>query len=239
MNRSKKISESISAENISYYNKIAAQYDELLDQDKKNSFIRNKVANTFRHFVKAGRVLDFGGGTGLDLIWLLQEPYNIVFCEPAVAMRKMAQKRMDTGYPGSAVLFLEDEMTDFRKWNEKFPFSEKIDAVLANFAMFNCIPDIPDLFDKLAMVIKPGGMIIALILDSSLLKRFRSNLKGTVKSFFSGKPVALVMHFNGERQTVNLHSEKEIRKASKTAFDLIQYEQLQGFGFTLIHLVKK
>ena len=41
--------------------------------------------------------------------------------------------------------------TDFRNWNAGFPFDQKVNAVLANFAVINCIPDIELLFEKLAL----------------------------------------------------------------------------------------
>ena len=90
-------------------------------------------------------------------------------------------------FPGSDIFFFEDERADFRNWTDVFPFEHRMDAVLANFAVINCIPDIDCLFDKLALALKPGGQVIALILDNHFIMRLRSNTRGTIGSFFSGK----------------------------------------------------
>ncbi len=239
MERNSERYESVSSGNISYYNRLAEHYDAIQNDDKKNTLIRNRVAEYFITRVKQGNVLDFGGGTGLDLSWLVQQPYNILFCEPSEAMRRMAIQRKQVEFPDSSLLILESYQSDFRKWNEDFPFRLKINAVLANFAVINCIPDIQCLFEKLALVMDPGGLVVALVLDGHLLQKFRTNLKGTLKFLINRSPVCFQIDFNGERQLVNLYSVFEIRKAAIKNFDLVQHERLGGFGFSLIHLVRK
>ena len=239
MERSRPGNELISSANISYYDKIADQYDSILHGDEKNILIRNRVAEYFVRFINSGNVIDFGGGTGLDLPWLVQQPYRISFCEPSESMRRLAIQKKLEGLPGSSLEFLVGEQSDFRNWNTEFPFRQKINAVLANFAVVNCIPDIRLLFAKLALVMDPGGMVVALVLDGSLGRKFRSNLKGTVRFLFTGRPVDFHIEYNGQRQLVNLYSSREIRKASNGKFHLVHHERWRGFGFSLIHLVRK
>ena len=239
MDRSRPKSELISFDNISYYDKIADQYDTILHEDEKNILIRNRVAKYFVRHIHSGNVLDFGGGTGLDLPWLVQQPYCVSFCEPSESMRQLAIQRRLGELRGSSLEFLEGEQSDFRNWNAEFPFRQKINAVLANFAVVNCIPDIHYLFEKLAFVLDPGGMVVALVLDGSLPRKFRSNLKGTLRFLFTGHPVGFNIEYNGRRQLVNLYSPSELRKASIGNFHLVHHERWQGFGFSLIHLVRK
>jgi sRNA-binding regulator protein Hfq len=229
----------ISAGNISYYDKIADRYEAILKNDNKNEVIRNHVSKSFVARVKYGTVLDFGGGTGLDFNWLLKHQFEIIFCEPSASMRGRARERRDGEFPGSPILFLDEDKTDFRKWDGEFPLRQRINAVLANFAVFNCIPDIHLLFEKLALSLEAEGVVIALILESRLKKRLRSNFKGTVMSFFSRKPVELMIEENEERQLVYLHTIRAIRRAATDRFHFIHHERLTGLGFSLIHLVKK
>src|ERR1700676_5350087 len=171
MSGSKKMNNvQISRQNISYYNEIAADYDAILNKDSSNTIIRNKVAAKFISLVNGGSVLDFGGGTGQDLGWLLQNDYKIIFCEPSAAMRQIAIEWSKGEFPDAGISFFDDNKSDFRSWNAKFPFDQKVNAVLANFAVINCIPDIEFLFEKLALAMDPGGIVIALILDIGLVK---------------------------------------------------------------------
>jgi SAM-dependent methyltransferase len=225
----------ITRQNISYYNEIAAEYDAILNKDAKNAVVRKQVADRFIVAVKKGRVLDFGGGTGQDIDWLSKQSYEIIFCEPSIAMRKHAAERNAT----ARIIFLDDKSTDFREWSAVFPFEQAVDAVLANFAVINCIPDIKLFFEKLAMIVTPGGIVMALILDNSLPKRFRFNTKATVQSFFSGKPVSISVNYNGSSQQVYIHSRKAIERAAAKHFELKLFERLPGSGFCLIHLIRK
>ena len=229
----------ISRQNISYYDVIAPEYDAILNRDSANAIIRAKVAARFRSLVKGGYVLDFGGGTGQDLGWLVQQPYDIIFCEPSAKMRRIAIERGKNEFPHASVSYLDNGKTDFRSWNALFPLNHKVKAVLANFAVINCIPDIELLFEKLALVTETGGAVIALLLDNGLVKRMRSNLKGTLQSLFSRRPVSISIDHNGEQQLVYIHSMNAIRRSLANRFELNDIERFNGSGFCLIHLIRK
>ncbi len=229
----------ISSQNKSYYDEIAAGYDGILNEDPSNESVRAKVTARFKAIVKTGTVMDFGGGTGRDLNWLVEEKYRIIFCEPSAGMRKIAVERSQIEFPQAPIRFLDESQTDFRNWDAGFPFEQKLNGVLANFAVINCIPDIELLFEKLAVVVAPGGIILALVLEAGLTKKLRSNLKGSIRSLFYGDPVSFHIDYNGKRQRVYLHSHKAIQKSAGTYFEIKHPERLNGSGFSLIHLIRK
>jgi hypothetical protein len=144
-----------------------------------------------------------------------------------------------TDFPEAGIHFFDDAQADFRNWNHLFPFECKMDALLANFAVFNCIQDIDKLFNTLAPAIKQGGHIIALVLDDRLTKRLRFNTMGTLKSFLSGKPVTFYVDYKSQRQEVYIHTARAIRKTSSANFELVSQNRLGGYGFRLIHLIRK
>ena len=232
-------SERVSRQNISYYDNIAEQYDDILNGDENNKTIRQMVASRFTKIVHGNRIIDFGGGTGLDISWLGQREYQIIFCEPSKAMRQIAMDRQKKEFQEPNIIFLDDKEADFRNWSDKFPLNEKADAILGNFAVVNCIADLNFLFEKLALALKPGGVMLLLVLDYSLLSRLRSDLKGTIKSFFGGSTASFYIDFNGNRQIVYIHSIKSIRRASADKFRLFQTERLGKFGFSLMHLIRQ
>lgn len=221
------------SDNIVYYNAIANEYNDMLDK-KPDRIIREKVATTFCTIVKDAVVLDFGGGTGLDLRWLSDKNHTIYFCEPSAGMRETAIRNC-AGLLHN-VIFLDDLSSDFRQWHLHPPLPVKADAVLSNFAVLNCIPDIAVLFENLATVVKPGGNFMALVLTKSLKKMLSRNLYSTVKSFIHNTPASINIRYKKHRQTVYIHSIKEIIKASQNYFDFCSNEVLHTAGFTLIHL---
>src|ERR1017187_5336548 len=96
----------INKRNISYYDEIAENYDAILNNDGANKIIRDIVAVKFSSLVKkGGYVLDFGGGTGGDLDWLIRQHYHVIFCEPSTAMRKIAVNRVKKEFHEAIISF--------------------------------------------------------------------------------------------------------------------------------------
>jgi ubiquinone/menaquinone biosynthesis C-methylase UbiE len=219
-------------QNIDYYDEIATDYDAILGIDGKTDFLRKKVSDKLASLVKTGLILDFGGGTGEDLKWLTANGYAVIFCEPSQGMRNIAIQK----FPDA--IFLENGKTDFTTWNETLPFPEKVNAVIANFAVLNCILDIELFFRNLALVTESKAEIIVLVLDFNLKKRIQIDILEAIKSFVK-KPMHVKIDFKGKRQLVYLHSVKSIQKASANGFEFKGCEQLKEQGFSLIHLTRK
>lgn len=224
------------SENILYYNLIASEYNDMLDKNL-DKIIREKVAQKFCDIVKRSVVLDFGGGTGLDLPWLTDKQDTVFLCEPSRGMREIAIDSRGN-LPNDNVIFLDDFAADFRQWEQRFPFPEKVDAVLSNFAVLNCIPDIGFLFQNLATVIKPGGNVIAVVLRKTV-KIVKGNFRGYVKSIIHHEPATINVYYKENQQTVYIYSLKDIRRASEGYFNFCSSEVLPGSRFTLIHLKRR
>jgi SAM-dependent methyltransferase len=218
--------------NISYYDEIAGSYDAIMNDAHSNKIIRRRVSEKFEKEVEPGaRVLDFGGGTGADLEWLTARPYSVIFCEPSEAMREKAMDRQQDKPAGGRVQFLSGAAVDFTLWPDHSPVSSPVDAVLANFAVINCIRDIGMLFRSLGLVLRPGGGLIALLL--------RPGLRRELRSLAGFKTDTLEVGFKDQRATVYLHSVKEIQAAASPFFTISSRESLRGSQFLLINLTRK
>jgi SAM-dependent methyltransferase len=223
--------------NIAFYNGIAGNYDTILDDDSSNEIVRKRVKEKFISIVDGRRVLDFGGGTGRDLEWLLNNKYEVVFCEPSEGMRKKAINQYKNNTLTNHITFLENDKVDFTNWHVEPPVPIKVDAILSDFAVINCIADIDLLFKNLALVIKPGGHFIALMLNHEYKKTWRWKLGEFLRSFFSHKPVMKNIQYKEYQQTVYVYSPRHIKEASATYFDMLSKEPL--FEFILIHFIRK
>lgn len=225
-----------SLKNIKFYNEIALEYDHILDEEASNKMVRKRVKEKFISLVKPGYVLDFGGGTGRDLNWLIDHQYQVVFCEPSEGMRKKAIDQYSNHPLKDNITFLGDAQIDFSSWHLKPPFTKKADAILSDFAVINCIADIELLFCNLARLVKPGGHLIALLLNNRYKKTWRWKLKELVRSIF-GKTEIVNVNYHDHQQVVHLYSKKTIIKASAGYFDCQSQENL--FEFTLFHFTRK
>ena len=225
-------------QNISYYNEVARSYDTIMEQDQSNKAVRQKVSEKFLSVVKLGSVLDFGGGTGLDLEWLTRADYQVFFCEPSPGMREKAIHYNESTLHSPNVTFMDTSQTDFTSWHAVPPFSTKLDAILSNFGVLNYIPDIRSLFSNLAAVVKPGGHFIFLILHLNFRKRLRWHRRNAIQSLIFGNTFKMYIPYKGNKQTVFVHTPTEIRKACNDYFEYYEHEILKSFDFTLIHLIR-
>ena len=216
-----------------YYNEIANSYDAILADDDNNRAIRNIVREKFTSIINEGEVLDFGGGTGLDLDWLLAHKYQVVFCEPSEKMRGKAKDRHQNNSP---VVFLDNAQTDFADWHRQQPFLIKRDAVLSDFAVFNCIENIDLLFKNLSSVLKSHGHLIVLMLKYGDQKSLYWKLKEYFKSAILQKPLLINTNYEKHKQIVYVYSLREIKKASFPYFNIKTCERVNGFN--LFHFVK-
>lgn len=231
--------QAIIKQNISFYNEIAKQYDDILEQDKDNIFVRQKVSVVFSSIMKSGLVLDFGGGTGKDIDWLVKKGYSVIFCEPSVNMRKKAILFSKKNLPGSDIIFLNNTESDFINWPVSIPFSKKVDGVLANFAVINNIPDIKLLFKNLSLVINQGGHLLMLVLKPSLRKSWQSNRLATLRSIFTDETVTTTIKFDRQDQKVFFYTVKKIKKTASPYFHFQSNCLLNEDSFELIHLTRK
>ena len=229
---------SVSTEkNIGYYDEIAINYDTILDQETSNEIVRKRVEEKFTNLVQSGYILDFGGGTGRDLGWLIKNNYQVIFCEPSEQMRKKAIDQSNTNPGINNITFLKNDQIDFTNWHFNPPFSVKLDAILSNFAVINCISDIELLFKNLALFLKPGGHLLALMLNNNYKKSRLQQARNYIRRLISGRPSIINIRYNDHKQTVYVYSAKEIVSASKANFNLSSSEPL--FEFTLFHFIKK
>jgi ubiquinone/menaquinone biosynthesis C-methylase UbiE len=222
---------------VSYYDLIADDYDSILEQTDKR--VRSKVAEKFKRVTPSGTVLDFGGGTGLDLQWLAEKYTRVYFCEPSAGMKNKAIERTDKSVHKGKIVFVDDAFSDFKKWETNGPFDEKVDAILANFAVVNCIDDITGLFKSLSLVIKPGGNLMILVLENRFLKLLKHNPVRLFKYKVFDKPLSASALYKEYTHVAHIYSNRAIRRASDVYFNWIDQGYMEKDNFSLIHLKRK
>ncbi|MBO9565184.1 MAG: methyltransferase domain-containing protein [Niastella sp.] len=226
-------------QNIAYYDEIADQYDTILTQDTSNLLVRQQVKDQLVQAVPAGTILDFGGGTGLDLGWLTDNQYQVIFCEPAASMREKAIQYSKELLHHSNIRFLDDSQTDFIRWRSQLPSFESVDGILANFGVLNAISEIGLLFQHLSLVTKSGGHCFITILDRPLKMMWQWHRRNTINTLLFNRPFVMYVWHKDYRQTVYVHTSKEIQQAAAPYFKLNSCRPVTGTSFILLHLVKQ
>ncbi|MBY0425903.1 MAG: class I SAM-dependent methyltransferase [Cytophagales bacterium] len=221
-----------------YYDAVAKDYNELLESKAKNAIVRNRVAEYIQKVNPSGPILDFGGGTGMDLPWLSLLGQKIYFCEPSSGMRKEAELQKNT-IQTTEIQILGTDSTDFTKWKKSSPFDEGLGAILANFAVLNHIDNLKLLFENLAFTLNDGGSFFALVLSSSTKWYSLEGLKNFTKQLLKKEPPKVVASYQNHSQIAYLHSIHSITSASAAYFKIEYIEEMALYGFTFIHLKKR
>ncbi len=219
----------------SFYNAIAEEYNSHMTESDKT--VRETVSGIFKEYVREGNVLDFGGGTGLDLPWLLPH-YRVFFLEPSVKMRGIARNATSSLNIKSPVFV--DNNTNISRWSsDSLPMSEKMQGVLANFAVLNSIKDIDTFFQNIARVCDPQSHLVATILDPRLHIIFKKYSTLSVLRMFLRGQSTILNQYKGVYHETYLHSIKSIQKASHRHFDIKSFRPLGLSAFAVIIFSKK
>jgi hypothetical protein len=213
--------------NEDFYNSIASDYNaRLTDKDRVT---RERVSRIFTDAVETGNVLDFGGGTGLDVEWL-KSKYKVYFLEPAAGMRAEAKK---LHAHDSGVVFIEDS-TDFANWSiGKLPVPF-VSGVIANFAVLNCVADVSLFFEKMSLILKKGNHLLITIIDphfSSLAGGY--SIMTAMKSLMSQSFQILHQH-EGRFHATFIHSMPHMKTASSPYFKIKSITRIKDANFIVI-----
>jgi ubiquinone/menaquinone biosynthesis C-methylase UbiE len=223
----------MSEKNIEYYDRIAGEYNDIQMNAPYHRSIREQVADVFKSKVKKGKVLDFGGGTGMDIEWLCQAGYKVFFYEPSAEMRKKAIEVIEN--PGLVSLItIVDSPADKKLGNE-------INAILANFAVMNSIQDIEPVFESFSKILDKEGKIFLLVIDTRI-KKILFSKKHFIKVFlkiFLRRDITSTISHNEAEHCVCLHFLNDYKKKSKHWFRIEKITPLGGYGFLLLQLCRK
>lgn len=178
-------------------------------------------------FPDRGRILELGGGTGEDALWLDQNDFDVLLTDPAPAMIAAARPKLTETSIHTECIAAED-LDGFALHYLKSG-GANFDGAFSNFAPLNCVADLKPVAQGLARLVKPGGraMLVlfgtcspAEVLVETLCGRPRQALRrrtrGPVHARLGGK------HF-----TVTYHRANALKEAMTPWFRL---ESRRGIG---------
>jgi SAM-dependent methyltransferase len=112
-------------------------------------------AELLRVFPKGGRILELGGGTGVDATFLAERGFEMLLTDPSPAMVELARAKL-APLGSRAEIGAGEEMEEFAA-NHLSEGGTKFDGAYSNFAPLNCIADLGPVARGLASLLKPGA----------------------------------------------------------------------------------
>ncbi|TAM22123.1 MAG: methyltransferase domain-containing protein [Rhodanobacter sp.] len=138
------------------------QYHEFMLASPQDQAVRARFQQLALGLLPAGAaVLDFGAGTGIDAKAYAAHGHPTFVFEPAEAMHDCL------------VRHCRDEIARATVVAVASPLACRVQAVTANFAVFNHFADHAALFEQLSCVVQHGGFVLASLLNPYCLAEAR------------------------------------------------------------------
>jgi len=138
------------------FDAVARAFDERFGEWRSVTAQRDAVRRALLAVLpKGGHVLELGGGTGEDAVWLARRGFNLVLTDASPAMVDLANAKL-APFNARAEAVAAEELGAFAELH--FAAGEPaFDGVFSNFAPLNCVDDLEPVARALARLVKPGG----------------------------------------------------------------------------------
>jgi cyclopropane fatty-acyl-phospholipid synthase-like methyltransferase len=137
---------------VTAFDAAAPHYDEVA-RSELGQALRDRVHELLSDVVVPGaRLLDLGGGTGLDARRYLDRGASVTSVEGSSAMADIARARL-----GDDATVIHADVTTVE-------LDDRYDVVVSNFGMVNCVADLDPLARRLEQWCVPGGTLLLVVM---------------------------------------------------------------------------
>jgi len=131
------------------FDAVAADFDARFGEWRSVEAQRRAVrAVLLDLFPEGARLLELGGGTGIDAAWLKARGREVLLTDASPAMVAEAMRKLG---PGAAEVLAVEQLDRLAERGERF------DGAFSNFAALNCVPDLAPMGRSLARLVRSGG----------------------------------------------------------------------------------
>lgn len=172
--------------------------------------VREELAEAFPI---GSRLLEIGGGTGLDAQWLADRGRSVLLTDPSPAMIEIAKRRLG----GDAAEVAAAEQLD-----RLAARGERFDGAYSNFAALNCVNDLTPVGRSLAELVRPGGQALLVLFGSfcpgeMAIEAARGRFANMFRRMARGEVPA---RLGGHHFTVRYHRRADVSRAMAPWFRL-------------------
>jgi SAM-dependent methyltransferase len=169
---------------------------------------------------RGGRVLELGGGTGEDAVWMAQNSFEVLLTDASPAMVAQASRKL-APYGMKADIAAAEDLPGFAR-RQLARDGELFDAAFSNFAPLNCVENMSPVAQGLAALVRPGGHAILVLFGCHapgeiITETLRGRPRQAWRRFARGPKPARI---NGRPFTVIYHRRRALMEAMMPWFRL-------------------
>ncbi len=205
------------------FDSIAPQFDSRFGEWQSVAVQRRAVRRALiAAWPVGGHILEVGGGTGEDALWLVRRGFRVTLTDVSPRMVALADAKLRP-LGSKAELVGAEEMEDFAD-RHLAQSGEQFDGVFSNFAPLNCVEDLAPVGRALGRLVRPGGSVLLVIFGIAspgeiLVESLRGRPHQALRRFRRGAVPARL----GDRHfTVTYHRGAALRQAMQPWFTLTE-----------------
>lgn len=204
----------------------AEKYDRFAENHPNLARIRSRVyAHLVNHLDPGARILELNAGTGTDAVHLAKLGFRIHATDIAPGMLDRLRTKVNH-------LGLHDRVTV-----QQCSFTELdrieigvCDAVFSNLGGLNCIADLHPVIQGLPRVLRPGGLVIWVLMPPICLWELALAFTGNFKVAFRRLSPKARAHLEGRHFPIYYFTPSQVIDAFKPGYTLLDIEGLSVFS---------
>lgn len=203
------------------FDAVAPQFDARFGGWRSVAAQRRAVRRALLATLPAGaRVLELGGGTGEDAVWMAQNGFEVLLTDASAAMVAEASAKL-APYGAQAHVVAAEDLPRFAR-DHMARDGRLFDAAFSNFAPLNCVEDLGPVARGLAATIRPGGHAMLVLFGrcspgEMITETLRRRPRQALRRFAHGPMPARI---GGREFMVTYHRTHSLKDAMSPWFQL-------------------
>jgi SAM-dependent methyltransferase len=201
------------------FDALAERFDERFGEWESVAAQRRAVrASLLRAFAPGARILEIGGGTGEDALWLAGRGREVLLTDPSPAMVRIAAAKLrSSGVPAPIVASAES------LGSINATIDAPLDGAFSNFAALNCVTNLAPVAHALSDLVRRGGRVVIVLFGVCtpgewIVQVARGESRTAFRRFARGDVRARV----GAREfAIRYHRDRDIIDAFSPSFRLV------------------
>jgi len=205
------------------FDAVAASFDARFGEWQSVAAQRTAVRQVLVEvFPPKGKILEIGGGTGEDALWLARRGFELLLTDAAPAMVKVAASKL-APFDSRAEIVSAEDLDQFAR-RHLAGGGRRFDGAFSNFACLNCVDDLAPVGRGLAKLLNPGSAALLVFFGNTapgeiIVECLRGKVAQAFRRFRLG---AVPAKLGGLNFMVRYHRANAIRSAMCPWFRLVR-----------------
>ena len=161
-------------------------------------------------FPPGSSLLEIGGGTGDDAVWMTRHGRTVFLTDASPAMVRIAEQRLG----GRAAVCPAEELETL----DQPPF----DGAFSNFAALNCVSDLQPVAKGLQRLVRPGGQVVLVLFGTCppgevIVQLLRRDMRAA----FRRRQLTAPARLGGQEFLVHYHRPREVIRSMAPWFRFV------------------